>query len=233
MNESLIDSILRDVDDDAEQETLRQTWNRLEEVAPAEPPPDLARRFARSIELSRIVLPRRPSLSRRLLPLAAVLIVGIAIGGLALRLPFGSRDDRARAQSSRVESDRLRRAVSFAFEQRPLASRRLEAVETLARLELDPEIGRILTEVVSSDPSVDVRLVAIGAVEPYVTDNEVARRLIQTVRQTDSTLVRIRLIELFVDHRIAVALPEIESLHRDPRQEELVRETAQWATGRL
>ena len=78
-----------------------------------------------------------------------------------------------------------------------------------------------------------MRLVAIDAIGPYVTDDEVARRLIQTATNTDSTLVRIRLIELFVDHRIDTALPEIEAFYRDPRMDELVRDTARWAIDRL
>ena len=233
MKETVLDSILSGVDDPSEREMLQQTWDRLAELERAEPSPELARRFARMVEFSQAATPRSPSFLRRLVPVAAALVVGTTIGAIAVRYATVPGDDGVPVAASRVHADRLSRAVSAVFQEHPLASWRLEAVETLAALPEDPEIGRILTEVATSDPSIGVRLVAIDAVGPYATDEEVTQRLIQTVQKTDSTLVRIRLIELFVDQRIDAARPEIESLHRDPGVDELVRTSARWAIERL
>ena len=84
-----------------------------------------------------------------------------------------------------------------------------------------------------NDPSVDVRLRAIDVLGRFAGDDSVASTLIETTRNSESTLVRIRLIEVLVDQKIDAALPTIRSLATDPRADELVREAATWASDRL
>lgn len=103
----------------------------------------------------------------------------------------------------------------------------------LADVEADPRTSDLLIGVVANDPSIDVRLSALDVLDSFAWGEDLDEPLVDLVGETDSTLVRIRLIELLVDHEVETALPVVEALSQDPTIDELVRETARWASRRL
>jgi hypothetical protein len=223
MKKTLLDEILRDVDDDAERDSLRETWDRMGALEIRGPAPGFEQRFSQNLERPRKTAPRPSAPTKRLLPLAAVLVVGVALGGLGFWLATRSKTDGQTAPG----------AVAALLEPLSLAPSRLEAIVTLAEGPNDPAIRQFLTDLIRDDPSIDVRLCAIDAIAPHADDVAVAPHLIEAARRSESTLVKIRLIEVLVDRGVESAAPTIESMSADPRNDALVREAARWASGRL
>ena len=208
-DESMLDFVLSDVEDPQESAALRDAWVQLGVLEMGKQPE---------------VAPTQSPWARRLTAIAATLIVGLSIGIFVL-----VRDDHKPFYEGYVLIDEPFQLP----EDRVLASHRLAAIEQLSTSKPNPHVLEQLVRAAAADPSIDVQLRAIDAIEAYSDDPRIPQVLIWIARESDSTLVRVRLLELFVDQRMSAALPEIQSLEQSPTTDEIVRDSARWAIERL
>jgi hypothetical protein len=161
---------------------------------------------------------------RPLLALAAglLLVAGGALGGLLLT---------AREMERRLSELEVRLAVARI--DGPAAAERLDATTAGAALvNRDPRILISLLDALEDDPSPNVRMAAIDALYEARATAPIEARFPVLLEAQASPIVRIALIELAADRRLAGT---IDALRRTAAQasDETVRQRARWAIAAL
>jgi anti-sigma factor RsiW len=168
--------------------------------------------------------------SRPVLALAAGLLLFVA-GALAGHYRTGS-DNGARQGVERRLSD-LEVRLAMARIDRPGAAERLQATTSSAALvNRDPRILDTLLEALESDPSPNVRLAAVDALYEARSVAAIERRFPTLLAAQTSPILRIALIELAGDRRLAGALDELRRVAAEST-DDLVARRAQWAINAL
>ena len=209
----------------AEAAALGRIWSALE-VAPDEgPSPFLAARFdrmlAREIEATAPAAdaPARRAIAgnaralRRLLPLAAMLVVGLGLGWLVA----GGRGGGGDLAELRREVGSLREMMAVSLLADRPTSERLRAV-SFGRdyAASDPRVADALLAALAHDPDVNVRLAALEALAPALRLPRERARLVSAVSSQDSPLVQLSAIDLLLESDGAAARRDLEALAANP-----------------
>ncbi|HUU05342.1 MAG TPA: HEAT repeat domain-containing protein [Patescibacteria group bacterium] len=210
-----------------EWQDLHETWTRLGILPEEQPGPELRQNFYRQLEASRREMAAAKGTPwrqrwRRLLPdwrvavpamrlAAAVMVVaiGFGIGFMA----GGNRESSGKFARLNQEVERLQQQVSLSLLNQPSASARLQGLSMTAHMEdPDPELLKMLLDMLDNDPSVNVRLSAIDALYLFADREQVRTALTASLSRQTSPLVQIALIDLMVslkEKRAAAALKEL------------------------
>jgi hypothetical protein len=163
---------------------------------------------------------RAPWVSRaeRLLPFAAMLVLGITLGYV---WGGGEREDVA---ALRGEVANLHAAVAASLLEQSSVSARLRGVAYTRDLEQDGDaVTEALLHALREDPSVNVRLAAIEALLPQLSGSARQGELVSAVATQSSPLVQLSLIDALLDSGSEPVRRELERLLNDPRLDLPVR----------
>ena len=220
---------------------LDAAWKDLGEMEEEQPSPALRARFyqklnefsSREARLARGGFawwkPGLAGLVRQALVAVALFILGLFVGRERSGSP--SRDQVAQLHTQVQE---LRQTVALSLMDRQSATSRLEGVSWSMQVDrLDPELLRALVHALNHDPNTNVRLASLDALEKFTRDKDVRQALISSIRQQDSPLVQIALIDSLVHIQDHGAANELRKLTEDRGLNSAVQERARWGLQKL
>jgi HEAT repeat protein len=128
----------------------------------------------------------------------------------------------------RDEVARLRQMVTLTLLEQPSANERLEGVSYSTQLEAkDEKVLTALLQALGSDPNVNVRVAAVGALRRYADSTAVRKGLLQSLAKEDSPLVQMELIDLMVSLREKDSIPVLEQILHKADLNPTVRQQAE------
>jgi hypothetical protein len=220
---------------------LEAVWKDLDEVDEQQPSPFLRARFYqklneisdREARLARGAFawwkPGLAGLVRQALVAIGLFALGLFVGRDRSSSP--SRDQVAQLHNQVQE---LRQTVALSLMDRQSATSRLEGVSWSMQVDqLDPELLKALLEALNHDPNTNVRLASLDALEKFTRDKDVRQALVNSIRQQDSPLVQIALIDSLVHIQDRGAADELRKLTQDRALNSAVQERARWGLQKL
>lgn len=161
----------------------------------------------------------------------AFLVVGLLAG---YSLTRGGSQGGAEVAQLHEEIQHTRQLVALSLLQEQSASDRLKGVDWSYRIaQPDPQVLSALLHTVNYDQNVNVRLAALDALHPAVSNDMVRRGLIESLERQKSPLVQIALIDLLVDIRDKEAANPVKDLMQEAGLNPEVKERADWALKQL
>ncbi|HET7537272.1 MAG TPA: zf-HC2 domain-containing protein [Candidatus Didemnitutus sp.] len=174
------------------------------------------------------LLPARPVLQFAFS--VVLLFAGLVAGARFLAKPTPVVVDEKSKQELvdlRRQVDDMGKLVAVSLLQQKSTSERMQAV--LATLDLKSPDRKTLTDLVgvlSVDNSVNVRLAAVEALSPHISDNLVRAGLLSALPRESAPLVQVAMIELLTTAREPEAVAVFDRLARDEAADKNVREAA-------
>lgn len=221
-------------------EALNSIWDRLGILTDVEPGSKVRSRFYSALESFQTELeskragrpwrlsvadwlqnwwPARPALQLALSLL--FLVAGLGVG----RWISGGVPAHGEIALLRSELRDMRELVTLSLLQQQSASQRLKGVSWSYQVEQpDSTILPALLETLNSDPSLNVRVAAVDALQKFASRPSIRKELVQSLLKQNSPLVQIALIDLLVQLRerqsveVLRKLVQEESLHRSVRE---------------
>jgi hypothetical protein len=216
-------------------------WRELGQLPEAEPDPLQRRRFDATLAAYKAMPSRLPwshgwRLSLRPLPLSlaiVLLLVGLGGGWWLHGLSSPVQDQAGEIASLREEVHDTRQLVVLSMLQQQSANDRLAGVSYSNRLSpLDPQIRQALLRSLQYDPSPDVRLAALDALQHAGSGGEAAqevtRGLVEAFTYQNSPLVQVALVDSLVELRPPAARALLQKVSTDLAYSPEVRQRAAW-----
>jgi hypothetical protein len=227
----------------------RETWTQLGTLPVAQPSPALRLRVQALIQASRQELAQPPEESASASSLwryltgwwcwksAFQFAMGAALfmGGFLLRpVMTGSLPGDPALPQLQAEVGELRRLVTLNLLRQPEASERIEGVRWSTQNQThDAKVLEALLQALESDPSVNVRVAAVGSLGQFASSRTVKTRLLQILAKDDAPMVQIELIDLMVRIHDQDAVPILQRLTQNPTVNLAVRQQAEWGLKQL
>jgi hypothetical protein len=216
-------------------ERTQRAWTLLAAIPDAEPDsPAMRARFAATLEQHRP--PRtawRPRwrLAYGIGSVVIALAAGVAIGR---QLPVGGTVGNGDLGAMRRELREVREMLTLSLLQQSAASERIKGVSAAARMDDPPtDVVSALLDTLAHDPSVNVRLASLRALERLGEHDSVRHAVAEAVTREQSPLVSIALIDFIVEARDRDAVEPLRHVSQDHGRDSAVRETAARAVERL
>ena len=221
---------------------LRSTWEELGRLPEEQPSAAVRARFYQ--KLNDIDQGRarpfagsfawwKPGLSG-LVRQAAMALVLFALGLYVGRSNVGTPASRNEVTQLHSQVQDLRRTVALSLLERQSPTSRLEGVTWSTQVERpDPELLSALADTLNHDSNVNVRLSALDALEKFSGEATVRKTLVNAIRQQDSPLVQIALIDSLVHIRDDSAAGELRKLTNDTGVNATVQQRARWGLEKL
>jgi hypothetical protein len=220
---------------------LEAVWKDLGDVDQESPSPFLRARFYRRLDdvsnrKARLAQgsfawwkPGLAGLVRQAVVAAALFTLGLLVGREKSGTPSGEQVAQLHTQ---VQD--LRQTVALTLMDRQSATSRLEGVSWSMQVDrLDPELRNALVQALNHDPNTNVRLASLDALEKFTRDGDVRQALVSSIRQQDSPLVQIALIDSLVHIQDRAAAGELKKLTEDRALNAAVQERARWGLQKL
>lgn len=232
----------------SEADTITTVWSRIGVLGEEEPSPGFRAAFYARLEDETRDLEKRgsrgffsrlswsgqaglrPSLLQTLIP-ALCLLVGVIIGHL-LTQRVGNGPE---VSGLRTELQQMKSMVALSLlDQQQSASERLRGVAWGSRLDqADDKVLQALVNTLNSDPSVNVRLAAVDALQRYSEQPQVRQNLVGSLSRQESPMVQLALIQAVVDLREKDSVQVLRQIAADDRANQVVRERARWGLQQL
>lgn len=156
---------------------------------------------------------------------AVVLVAAAFVAGRTTRPPAQPEPEMAQLRN---EVRDLREMVTLSLLRQTSASERLRGVTYSTVVDRpDPKIIDALMIALRSDPSPDVRLSALDALQRYGKQPDVRQGLLEALTVPQSPLVQVSLIDSLVTLREKGSTQVLETIRRDQQVNELVRKRAE------
>ena len=134
----------------------------------------------------------------------------------------------------RQELRDVRQMLTLSLMQQAVASERIKGVTSAARMENPPsDVVSALVDTLLRDPSVNVRLACVRALERFSTQPAVRAGVAEAITREESALVSMALIDFIVEAMDDMAIDALRILSQDSERDEAVREKAAGAVERL
>lgn len=224
-------------------QTAQEMWRRLGALPEGQPSPALRLRVDAIIEAYRQGMERaeidpapRPGLREWLSGLwprrpafqFALVAAAFVAGSLVVPLWNLKASHGQAIVELRDEVAKLRQMVTLTLLEQPSANERLEGVSYSNQLESkDERVLNLLLQTLGSDPNVNVRVAAVGALRRYADSMAVRKGLLQSLAKEDSPLVQMELIDLMVGLREKDSIPVLEKILRKTDLNPTVRQQAE------
>jgi len=254
LNDELSDERKRRIEQHLETcETCREefaqfqvAWDALGAVPREQPPPDMTEQFevilraykrgmreaARKAGLIPAAIESLKSLF--LLPAWKFAIpVALLCAGFLLGLFFNSEKDRSRFTTISNQMDDMRQLVMLSLLKQESSVERLQAVNYSYQLQQPKDQVRdALRRTLTSDPSINVRLAALRALQPYAGDSVVRRDIVNSFPRQTSPLVQTEIID-FVRRNEERPGELLKILRQDEKLNPAVRHYLEWNIGAI
>jgi anti-sigma-K factor RskA len=220
---------------------LQGVWKDLADMDEEQPSPFLRARFYRRLnEVSNREAklaqggfawwkPGLAGLVRQALVAVALFALGLFVGREKGNHP--TADQMAQLHNQVQE---LRQTVALSLMDRQSATSRLEGVSWSMQVDqLDPELRNALVQALNHDPNTNVRLASLDALEKFTRDKDVRQALVNSIRQQDSPLVQIALIDSLVHIQDRGAAGELRKLTEEKGLNAAVQQRARWGLEKL
>lgn len=208
---------------------LREIYGRLGELPVPEPGEAMSDGFYAMLETEKERLAarygegelpaRRPAAGGfgRLWPRLAYAALFILIGWSAAYWVTPSRRYETKLQYMTIEMAEMKKMMMFSMLNRTSVSERLQAVQYLQDLVAeDDQVLTAMLDVFERDPNVNVRLATLDALSHATGDERVREGLILSIRQEDSPVVQLALVDVVVSRRIERAIEPLRNLLTRP-----------------
>lgn len=135
-----------------------------------------------------------PKMAPRLALASLVLMAGFFIGYLSR--PAG---DTQQVDLLNQQVYELKEMMMLSLLQKESATERLRAVSLTQEMDqVSSKVTNALFETLENDPNVNVRLSALEAIKPYISNDSVRQKLVQSIGKQESPLVQVALADLMV-----------------------------------
>jgi HEAT repeat protein len=225
----------------AEMAALGGLWLRMADMPVPEPSQALDARWQSTLEsLVAQQTPRR-SVSRtwslaNFWPRSPVWQAAVALACLLIGLLAGTNIPRQNKEIAKLHEEiaNTREMVALSLLQQQSATERLRGVNYTGRMQtMEPEVLSALTDAVSHDPSVNVRLAAIDALSKASGSPGVLQSLTQSLSRQDSPMVQAALIDYLIDARDRRAIGTLRLLAAQPDLNPAVLQRTRFALQQL
>jgi HEAT repeats/Putative zinc-finger len=229
----------------AEVAELNVVWRAMESLqSPKEeaPNPAAKARFMEVLDAYRagmgntVEMPARvkPSFTARPVWLAAMAAGILILGIFAGRFAAQPRQESPEVAQLKGQVESLRQLVALSMLQQQSPGARLRGVTYSEQIaQPDQQVRQALLYTVNHDSNVNVRLSAVDALQKFAGDAEVARAMMDAIAVQESPLVQVALIDMLVQLDARSVLPAMVKLATDPQVDEVVRQRAGWAVGKM
>jgi len=217
-------------------------WERLADMPAPEPSQALNARWQSTLET---LLYSREDSNRRVSrtwsfasfwPTSAAWQAAIALACLLIGMVAGTNLPGRSKEIAKLHEEiaSTRDMVALSLLQQQSATERLRGVDYTGRMQtMEPEVVSALTEAVAHDPSVNVRLAAIDALNKASGSPGVLQSLTQSLPRQDSPMVQAALIDYLVEARDHKALGTLRQLAAEPDLNPAVLERTHFAMQQL
>jgi hypothetical protein len=221
----------------AEVDGLRHLWGTMLAV-PVETPDSvkMRSRFAAMLDSAAPVDAITSGRGAGIWKLAPALQLGLALALVAVGIAIGLRIGPATTAEPLPEVRELRtelretREMVLSLMQMQSASERLLGVNWSNQIsQPDSPVLSALIEAVKHDPSVNVRLASVSALEKFGKHDMVRQGLLEALEQQESPVVQAALIDVVVALRETGSIGILQKLAGDSAVHESVRKQARWA----
>jgi hypothetical protein len=142
---------------------------------------------------------------------SVVLLLGVAAGYLLRPSEAPGGSEQIEALSQQVSE--LQEMMMLSLLEKGSATDRLKAVSLTREMdEASKKVTSALIHTLNQDENVNVRLAALEALKPYVTDSSVREALVRSIANQESPLVQVSLAELMVALQEKAAVKEFEKI---------------------
>jgi hypothetical protein len=143
------------------------------------------------------------------LSVAVVLLVLGFVGGTVLQKNSGGGEVRELAQ----EVSGLKEMMMISMLEKESATDRLKAVSLCEEIKgPSKKVTEALFKTLNSDPSVNVRLAALDALQSYAKSPTVREGLVRAIAQQDSPLVQVAMAELMAAMQVKSSVKELKKI---------------------
>ncbi len=155
-----------------------------------------------------------------------LLIIGFVIG-----LAFKSTTDKATVTDLAHQLDDMRELVMLSMLKQESSADRLQAVNYSYQVQKPrADIREALHYTLEHDPSTNVRLAALRALQPYARDPQVRQRIIESFHQQQSPLVQVEIVD-FIRSTETRQMELLQLLDEDDNINDAVRQHIKWSSG--
>ena len=175
--------------------------------------------------------PKRVSLPQWMVAASVSLLVGLAVGWL-LHGQAGAGQQNQVAQLE-AQLNTLQQVVLLSQMQQKSASQRLATVQASHTLPANSEVVSALVSTLRTDPSDNVRLAAVEALQHFGQQTNVGPALASALKDQTDPMLQIVLIDLLVEMDEKGAVNELLRLTQNEEATEQVRNHAQKGLGAL
>ncbi|HEY3401867.1 MAG TPA: HEAT repeat domain-containing protein [Ohtaekwangia sp.] len=157
---------------------------------------------------------------------SVTLILGFA-GGYFLRPSAKPAENNQISELSQQVSD-LQEMMMLSLLEKESATERLKAVSLTNEMDqASQKVTAALIETLNNDENVNVRLAALDALKPYVSDDKVREELIRSIAKQKSPLVQVAMAELMVALQAKSSVEEWKRILEDKQTPPDVRKKIQ------
>jgi hypothetical protein len=234
--------------------TAREMWHRLGELPESQPSPALRGRVDAIIEAYRQGLAHAGQNAGRGMGWggswlaiwrswhpawqwglqAALLVLAFIVGGVFQPVGFFKTRNSEALTELRSQVGDLRQLVTLTLLQQPSANERLEGVGYSYLVSAqDKKVLAALLQALETDPNVNVRVAAVGALRQYASDSTVRQGMLRTLAKEASPLVQIELIDLMVQWGEKSSIPVLEKMRNNEEVDPTVRRQVEEGLRRL
>lgn len=155
------------------------------------------------------------------LAFASVLIIGGFVGGYLMNQP----KDKTDVVSLTQEVSELKEMVMLSLLEKESATDRLKAVSLTSEMnQASKKVTQALIQTLNHDGNVNVRLAALDALRPYVSESSVRESLIRSIANQNSPMVQVAMAELMVQLQEKKSVKELRKLLEGDRTPQEVKE---------
>jgi hypothetical protein len=165
---------------------------------------------------------------------SAVVFALVAGTWIGRQFPAADPIDATDFVAMRNELRDVREMLTLSLLQQTVASERIKGVSSAARMEDPPaDVVVALIDTLMHDPSVNVRLACVRALERFSMQPAVRAGVTQAIAREDSPLVSMALIDFIVEAMDDMAVETLRRLSQDVERDKAVRDSAARAADRL
>jgi hypothetical protein len=128
------------------------------------------------------------------------------------RVQISFDETHRRVVEGRMDDQAIQRLLVAASHEEANPAVRVESVDILKNRAGSSEVRDALLNRLANDPVVSVRLKALEGLKPFSTDSDVRKILSQVLLADDSDVVRMRVVDMLVEHRDDALVGMLQSL---------------------